>query len=1009
MLAVYHYLKRICFLWLLLVATSLFGQNNNDKDILSVQHFDLQDGLEVGDLQSLVFDKEGWLWISGLESDLGASTFLQNTPKLQWFDGYNFHSVAIPVDEKFSPRVVNLYKRTDGLFYLSLISNDSDRLFLFDPSNLDFQSIPLPAVAHRVDISNMFVQNENAFVVLDAAEETYLYRLNSDLSFEKLFKLRTESGQSYLYQVIAFDDHFLVSEARVGVMAYAPNGDILKEFSYEDMGLKKVTNPEVLALVDHFSFEDAYHFVLKYDKGVYEYDDQTMSWSQSKFEIPNLSDPFVTSLFQSRNAINDSFGNVAWFSKAGNQNLIKREYIQQGNQAASVLVEVKDLINAGSHDLHKELYLAELGRLTRLVFKNTSVNNFLEDYSIRSIVHYRGNQYLVATEANGFYLINVKENTVERFPLLLKGQPFSASEIRGVFLSKEGVWTNYNEGILLIDTATHEVERFRHYPVSAMVDDGDRIVYGATHFPLMEFDKVNKVNRPLSKNDSLRVLDLVEFDGSFYASTADGLFRYNDSQEAFVDIPIAPDKLMMLSISTQLGLLFTTNDGRVYRIKDEGSKPELIFTDPAASPIATVFEDKENNLWFATFAGLIKYYPSTKKVQRFIEDDGFSNNEFNRYSFLQTEDGGVFLGAIRGLNFFHPKDLKKLEKGGEVVLTSLTYFDNKSNANTNITAHAELADVKDVSLPAENKFLRIQVAPAGLTQPTQVNMEFKLNDGEWLQIKQPGEIQFNNLGAGQYLLKVRMVDSEGTPFGKDLMLNIHAKEFFYRTLWFGLLCLLLVVMVSYYFIRQANKARALGQHYSRSLLKVQEEERMRISRDLHDSVGQQLILLKNQANASHDQQMVKNVSATLEEVRSITRNLHPVVLSRLGLTAALEELIRKLDENTEVFFAIELENIDGLFDAEEELNLYRIIQEALNNIVKHANAVSAKLTIVRKKNKVLINIQDNGKGFSIEDEQQSSSSLGLKTLQERMAMLKGKVRIESGDLGTQIVLEIPLK
>ncbi|MCO6360989.1 ATP-binding protein [Roseivirga pacifica] len=996
-------------MWLLLVATSLFGQNNNDKDILSIQHFDVQDGLEVGDLQSLVFDKEGWLWISGLESDLGASTFLQNTPKLQWFDGYNFHTVAIPVDEKLSPRVVSLYKRTDGLFYLSLISNDSDRLFLFDPSNLEFQSIPLPAVAHRVDISNMFVQNENAFVVLDAAEDTYLYRLNSDLSFEKLFKLRTESGQSYLYQVIAFDDHFLVSEARVGVMAYAPNGDILKEFSYEDMGLKKATNPEVLALVDHFSFEDAYHFVLKYDKGVYEYDDQTMSWSQSEFEIPNLSDPFVTSLFQSRNAINDSFGNVAWFSKAGNQNLIKREYVQQGNQATSVLVEVKDLINAGSHDLRKELYLAELGRLTRLVFKNTSVNNFLEDYSIRSIVHYRGNQYLVATEANGFYLINVKENNVERFPLLLKGQPFSASEIRGVFLSKEGIWTNYNEGVLLIDTATHEVERFRHYPVSAMVHDGDRIVYGATHFPLMEFDKVNKVNRPLSKNDSLRVLDLAKFDGSFYASTADGLFRYKDSQEAFVDIPIAPDKLMMLSVSTQLGLLFTTNDGRVYRIKDEGSEPELIFTDPAASPIATVFEDRENNLWFATFAGLIKYYPSTKEVQRFIEDDGFSNNEFNRYSFLQTEDGGVFLGAIRGLNFFHPKNLKKLEKGGEVVLTSLTYFDNKSNANTNIAALAELNNVKDVSLPAENKFLRIQVAPAGLTQPTQVNMEFKLNDGEWLPIKQPGEIQFNNLGAGQYLLKIRMVDSEGTPFGKDLMLNIHAKEFFYRTLWFGLLCLLLVVVVSYYFIRQANKARALGQHYSRSLLKVQEEERMRISRDLHDSVGQQLILLKNQANASRDQQMVKNVSATLEEVRSITRNLHPVVLSRLGLTAALEELIRKLDENTEVFFAIELENIDGLFDGDEELNLYRIIQEALNNIVKHANAVSAKLTIVSKKNKVLINIQDNGKGFSIEDEQQSSSSLGLKTLQERMAMLKGKVRIESGDLGTQIVLEIPLK
>ncbi|WP_189629935.1 sensor histidine kinase [Roseivirga thermotolerans] len=1006
-----HYLKPLFWLWLLWGTCSLLAQTDNDKGVLSLQTYGVKDGLEVGDIHSLVYDNNGWLWISGLESDLGASTFLKNVPKLQWFDGYNFHTVPLPISEELSPISFLLKKRADGLFYLWFSSNGFDEIYLFDPSTFKVQSVPIPTLDGHVDISNIFVQDTSTFISLDAFGKSSLFRLNDDLSFDKLFDLMSERGESHLHQVIPFKDHFLISEARMGITAYGLKGQILKEFDYEDFGLEKVANPEVLALVGSFLFEGKYQFVLKNGYGTYQYNDHEMTWSESNFKPARSAKKTLinTGLYQKLYAINDNHGNIAWFNVAEGQLIIKRAYVDEAHDQPDVRVNRANAINAASRDLKKELFLTEPGRLAHVVFKNFGVSTFLEDHSLRCIIPYGPNRYLVATEASGFYLIDIAENTEEPFPIFLDGQPFSASEIRGVFMDQRGIWTNYNEGVLFINPDTREVERFRHYPVSAMVDDGNRIVYGAANFPLMEFDKSRKVNRPLTKNDSLNVMDLTKFNDSFYATTTSGLFKFKQGEEVYVDIPISSDKLMMLSVLKRHGLLFTTVDGRVYQIKEENSRPELFFTDPAGSPIASVFEDQEKNLWFATFSGLVKFNPQTGETERFVEDDGLSNNEFNRFSFLQLENGGVFLGAIKGLNYFFPQDLEKVEKGGEVVLTGLTYFDSKVKSNTTIIAPAELTELGSVSLPAENKFLRIQVAPVGLTQPTKVNMEFKLNNGEWLPIKQPGEIQFNNLEAGQYLLKVRMVDSEGASFGKELSLHIHAREFFYKTLWFGFLCLLVVIVVSYYFIRQANKARALGQHYSRALLRVQEEERMRISRDLHDSVGQQLILLKNQANASRDPQMVKNVSATLEEVRSITRNLHPVVLSRLGLTAALEELIRKLDENTEVFFAIELENIDGIFDAEEELNLYRIIQEALNNIVKHANAVSAKLTIARKKNKVLINIQDNGKGFSVENEQQSGGSLGLKTLHERIAMLKGKINIESDAHGTRIELEIPLQ
>ena len=118
-------------------------------------------------------------------------------------------------------------------------------------------------------------------------------------------------------------------------------------------------------------------------------------------------------------------------------------------------------------------------------------------------------------------------------------------------------------------------------------------------------------------------------------------------------------------------------------------------------------------------------------------------------------------------------------------------------------------------------------------------------------------------------------------------------------------------------------------------------------------------------------------------------------------------MIRKLDENTDIFFSTELIEIDSLFSPDDQLNIYRIVQEAFNNVLKHSNATSAKLSIDYKENNVIVTIQDNGHGFKPEVEVKRRDSLGLKTIQERITMLNGKVRILSGGVGTRIILEIP--
>ena len=152
------------------------------------------------------------------------------------------------------------------------------------------------------------------------------------------------------------------------------------------------------------------------------------------------------------------------------------------------------------------------------------------------------------------------------------------------------------------------------------------------------------------------------------------------------------------------------------------------------------------------------------------------------------------------------------------------------------------------------------------------------------------------------------------------------------------------------------------------------------------------------------------VSDALEEVRSISRGLHPVQLERLGLTAAIEEMIDKVDKIGSIFISDEIEPIDGLLNETSEIHMYRIIQESLNNIIKHAKADSAKLVIRKKAKAIEIEIQDNGVGFDYSKKLITGKSIGLTSLNERTKYLNGEFHIKSSKTtGTVVSFIIPIK
>ncbi|WP_456378179.1 tetratricopeptide repeat-containing sensor histidine kinase [Lutibacter sp.] len=218
------------------------------------------------------------------------------------------------------------------------------------------------------------------------------------------------------------------------------------------------------------------------------------------------------------------------------------------------------------------------------------------------------------------------------------------------------------------------------------------------------------------------------------------------------------------------------------------------------------------------------------------------------------------------------------------------------------------------------------------------------------------------------------------------------------------LILIFIIIFSIRSYRFAKKKQLLEQQFARDLLQEQEKERKRFSKELHDGVGQNLLLIKNSLTLNPDK-TPKLVDKTIEDIRSISRNLHPIQLEKFGLTKAIENIVEDLNDLTTIFFSDEIENIDNFFPKEKEIYLYRIIQECFNNIMKHSGATAAKINIKKDENKVTITIQDNGSGFNFEKNNEKQKSFGLKSLQERVAFLKGNISFDSEkNKGTTITI-----
>ncbi len=217
-------------------------------------------------------------------------------------------------------------------------------------------------------------------------------------------------------------------------------------------------------------------------------------------------------------------------------------------------------------------------------------------------------------------------------------------------------------------------------------------------------------------------------------------------------------------------------------------------------------------------------------------------------------------------------------------------------------------------------------------------------------------------------------------------------------------------------VKRENETRFL---FTKKLIDSQENERNRIALELHDSVGQKLLLVKNMILSrvkKSSEDMEKNflyrvsdlTQETVNEIRNIIYNLRPQHLDQLGLSTAIETLVESLSSSSGINFVLNMDKIDDHIKKPDEINFFRILQEFLNNVVKHSNAKDAFIDILKEDGSIIMRVKDNGK--SSKGNGRVLKGMGLVGVRERSQMIGAELNLDiNGEDGTTVILKYPVK
>ncbi len=481
---------------------------------------------------------------------------------------------------------------------------------------------------------------------------------------------------------------------------------------------------------------------------------------------------------------------------------------------------------------------------------------------------------------------------------------------------------------------------------------------------------------------------------------------------------IHEDKHGRIWIATAAGLnLYLANEQRFIAFTiDDGLTNDYIYG---------ILEDENENLWLSTNRGISMFKPDEKEFTNYDRHDGLQGDEFNTLAYYKSKKGELFFGGVKGFTSFFPGEIQTNPIVPKVLITGFRKF------NQSVMLEKQIEFINNLHVSYSDYVFSFEFTALEFTEPIKNKYAYMMVgfDDTWRTTTSDQRIAtYTNLDAGEYVFRVIASNNDGVWNNTGTSLKVFIAPPFWETLWFrafGIVLFVSIVFSMYKFrVNSLHRQREAKQKLAHQLIESQEAERKRIASEMHDAIGQDLLIIKNlsfmaleegnnEATEKYLTEISQTASQTIDDVRKISHNLRPFQIDKLGLTKALESLLTNVSKTSSIRFTYDVDSIDSIFPKQEEIHVYRILQECLNNIIKHSNASEAVITVRKMKDTVAVTVKDDGKGFTSETnegELKSSEGFGLSGLSERVTILGGHLSISSKlQKGTSVSITLPLK
>lgn len=534
---------------------------------------------------------------------------------------------------------------------------------------------------------------------------------------------------------------------------------------------------------------------------------------------------------------------------------------------------------------------------------------------------------------------------------------------------------------------------------------------------------------PLPGTAGLYVTSLLEDStGRLWIGTTDGLVAW--SGNTLVNMTVErglPTGIEALHADRDGALWIGTRRDGLYRYTDDRLVHYTVREGLFDNLVGTILEDDTGHFWFTCNKGIFRV--SRAQLLAFAEGrrtsvesrafdtaDGMRNRECNfGQGRLEARDGRLWFATVGGVAVIDPRRLLRNTVPPPVHLEQVT------------VDGAPLPRDGPTVLDLDSRRLEFGFVGLSLAAPARVRYRYQLEgfDPDWVDGRESRIAQYTNLSAGTYRFRVIAANGDG-------VWNSSPTSFAFvveRPIWqrpssvFGAIggLWLLGLAVGYRRMHTLRREQAQQAQFARELISLQEAERQRLASELHDGIGQQLLVIGNWARLSLDvidgperartllQEIVETTSTALREVRTITHDLQPYDLAHVGLRAVLVAMLGRVAESSGLIVTHEIDEVDGLLDDQAAISLFRIVQEATNNIVKHAQATGAHVRLQRREGALDLTVSDDGRGFPPgRDPRQAAGGFGLRSLTERTRLLGGSHAIETTGRGTTVHVVVPI-